>query len=196
VEVQSAAVKPETPLGRELDAALDEVLALSNLEALFGTDATRNPCEPFSRHFARQVRLALAALPACTNPYLWQMLAGTYPPNYPAPWFTLPRRSALPEIRYIQSFMLDALTDSEGSYDFIHLSNILDWLSPDAAQSTLRKAWSALNTGGWIFIRQLNSTLDVAALGPEFQWKQGEASRAHAMDRSFFYRALHLGQKQ
>jgi len=75
---QSRLIAPETPLGQQLDAAFDSVMALPNLIALFGESATRNSHEPFSHHFARRTRLALATLPAATNPYLWQMLLGRF----------------------------------------------------------------------------------------------------------------------
>ena len=52
-----------------------------------------------------------------------------------------------------------------GSYDFVHLSNILDWLSPEEARATLDVAHAALRPGGWVLIRQLNSTLDIPCFG-------------------------------
>ena len=49
---------------------------------------------------------------------------------------------------------------------------------------------------GWTLIRQLNSTLDVRGMGPQFDWLAAEADELHARDRSFFYRALRLGRKR
>jgi S-adenosylmethionine-diacylglycerol 3-amino-3-carboxypropyl transferase len=60
----------------------------------------------------------------------------------------------------------------------------------------LETAWRALRRGGCVLVRQLNSSLDVRALGSGFEWDV-EGSRAmHERDRSFFYRALHLGFKR
>ena len=53
-----------------------------------------------------------------------------------------------------------------------------------------------MRPGGWVFVRQLNSTLDVPALGESFRWHEDEARAMHRRDRSFFYRALHLGRKE
>jgi S-adenosylmethionine-diacylglycerol 3-amino-3-carboxypropyl transferase len=91
--------------------------------------------------------------------------------------------------------MDDALAAAPGQFDFIHLSNILDWLSPAAARTTLERAWAVLAPGGYVLIRQLNSTLDIPALGSRFDWQTVEAEKLHSRDRSFFYRALHLGKR-
>jgi S-adenosylmethionine-diacylglycerol 3-amino-3-carboxypropyl transferase len=92
--------------------------------------------------------------------------------------------------------MAEALEAAPASFDFVHLSNILDWLSPEKARATLELAWRALRHGGRTLIRQLNSVLDIPSLGPMFHWLTPEANDLHARDRSFFYRALHLGRKQ
>jgi S-adenosylmethionine-diacylglycerol 3-amino-3-carboxypropyl transferase len=92
--------------------------------------------------------------------------------------------------------MTEALWRARGEYDFVHLSNILDWLNPEQARVTLDLAHAALRPGGWTLIRQLNSTLDIPASGPGFSWRAEEALALHARDRSYFYRALHLGRKR
>ena len=92
--------------------------------------------------------------------------------------------------------MVDALrARPEAAADFVHLSNILDWLSPEAASETLALAWRALRPGGVVVVRQLNSSLDIPPLGPRFAWLRGLATAWHRRDRSFFYRALHVGRK-
>jgi S-adenosylmethionine-diacylglycerol 3-amino-3-carboxypropyl transferase len=193
---QERRLAPATPLGRRLDAALDTVMALPNLVRLFGEEATKNPAEPFARHFARRLRHVLATLPADCNPYLWQMLRGRYPPGSVAPWLTAPAPARLPQVTWAVSFMTDALAAAPASFDFVHLSNILDWLAPEKAQATLELALRSLRPGGWTLIRQLNSTLDMPEIGRMFDWATPEANDLHARDRSFFYRALHLGRKR
>ncbi|MCI0704205.1 MAG: BtaA family protein [Planctomycetia bacterium] len=193
---QHRRVAPETPLGRALDTALDTAMSLPNLVALFGEGATRNQVEPFSRHFARRIRHCFATLPAASNPFLWQMLGGRYPVNHPADWFALPSPTRMPEDTFRHAFMADALYEHPGEFDVVHLSNILDWLSPEEATATLELAAQALRSEGQVIIRQLNSTLDIPALGPMFAWDAQTAAELHARDRSFFYRALHLGRKR
>jgi S-adenosylmethionine-diacylglycerol 3-amino-3-carboxypropyl transferase len=192
---QQKSIEARTPLGCRLDEALDMAMALPNLVRLFGEDAANNPVEPFSRHFARRIRHVLATLPADSNPYLWQMLQGRYAAGHTAPWLTTPAPAQWPQITWATSFMTDALAGAPTSFDFVHLSNILDWLTPEKARATLELAWQALRPGGWTLIRQLNSTLDIPSLGPMFHWLPHQANALLARDRSFFYRALHLGRK-
>lgn len=193
---QSRRAHPSTQFGKALDAAFDSVMALPNLIGLFGEGATRNRCEPFSRHFAGRTRHVLATLPAADNPYLWQLLHGTFPPGVTYPWLSTPRPVRLPEVQWTVGAMADALRGRSEEFDVIHLSNILDWLSPEEARSTLESAWSALRRGGLTFIRQLNSSLDVPASGAQFEWQEGAAGQLHLRDKSFFYRKLHLGLKR
>ena len=193
---QERRVAPAAPLGRALDEAMGRVLSLPNLVRLFGEEATRNRVEPFARHFARRVRHVLATLPAAINPYLWQMLAGRYPPGHPAPWLAVPTPHRTAEITWTHGFVADALRAAPGSFDLVHLSNVLDWLPPPRAAETLENAWRALAPGGRVLVRQLNSTLEIPRLGPMFDWLGPEAAMLHARDRSFFYRALHLGRRR
>lgn len=193
---QSRRTDLATPLGQALDEAFDRAMDLPILIRLFGEGATQNRVQPFARHFAERTRHVLATLPAADNPYVWQVLAGRYPPGNAAPWFAAPAPVRLPEITWNNAFMDDALRRSPESYDFVHLSNILDWLSPEEARATLDYAHAALCPGGWTLIRQLNSTLDIPSLGEGFDWRADEARSLHASDRSYFYRGLYLGRKR
>jgi S-adenosylmethionine-diacylglycerol 3-amino-3-carboxypropyl transferase len=185
----------DTDLGQALDAAFDDAFDLANLIALFGAGATQNPVEPFARHFARRTRAALAVGPAADNPYLWQVLLGRYPPTAAAPWLDLPVLPRLPPITSEVAVMNAALDHAGEDYDFVHLSNILDWLSATEASTILALAWAALRPGGVVLIRQLNSTLDIRGLHGRFTWLAEESAALHARDRSYFYRAVHLGRK-
>jgi len=193
---QRALVSPGAPLGQALDAALALVMALPNLVGLFGEEATQNPVQAFDRHFAERLRAASAVFPAASNPYLWQMLRGRYPEGFPAPWLATPRPKSLPATSWECAPMLPVLKRAPGSFDFVHLSNILDWLPARHAAETLAHAAAALRLGGCVLVRQLNSSLDIPALGPQFRWDIDGARELHQRDRSFFYRALHLGYRR
>lgn len=193
---QSRRAHPSTRFGKALDAAFDSVMALPNLIGLFGEGATRNRCKPFSRHFAARTRHLLATMPVADNPYLWQLLYGAFPPGVTYPWLGAPKPVRLPEVQWTVATMTDALRGRSEEFDLIHLSNILDWLSPEEARSTLESAWRALRRGGLTFIRQLNSNLNMPALETAFEWQEGLANELHLRDRSFFYRKLHLGLKR
>jgi S-adenosylmethionine-diacylglycerol 3-amino-3-carboxypropyl transferase len=193
---QSRRVDPATEFGRALDVAFDSVMALPNLIGLFGEGATRNRCEPFSRHFARRTRHVLATQPAAENPYLWQMLRGRFPDGCMSPWLSAARSGRMPEVTWTVSDMAAALKWETEAVNFVHLSNILDWLSSDEARSILELTWRALRPGGWTFIRQLNSNLDIPSLSSAFEWQKEVAEMLHARDRSFFYRKIHLGRRR
>ena len=138
----------------------------------------------------------ITTLPAVENPYLWQMLLGRNPPASAAPWLLAVAPVRMPRIEWSQSPMVEALAGAREDFDVVHLSNILDWLAPEAAARTLELAERALRPGGLTIVRQLNSTLDVPKLAPQLEWLRREASQLHARDRSFFYRALHVGKKR
>jgi S-adenosylmethionine-diacylglycerol 3-amino-3-carboxypropyl transferase len=195
---RSALVAPNAPLGRALDESLDRVMALPNLIRLFGTSATRNRRRPFSRHFAERTRHAIAQLSTHDNPYLWQFLLGRYPPNQMVPWLNMPAPAKLPQITEFIGSMDAAVEAAEGEFDFIHLSNILDWLDQDQASRTLELAANKLRYDGYVLIRQLNSTLDIPALGDRFHWILDENIEYMSADTddSFFYTQLHLGRKR
>ena len=167
---QAERAAPGATLSRCIDQAMDDVLRRSNLVCLFGEEAVRNPAASFAKHFSNRLRHVLATLPAKDNPYLWQMLKGCYPPGTMAPWLAKPRPARIPSLTWELGTIVGALADRPGEFDFVHLSNILDWLGPDDARTTLDVARRALRPGGWTLIRQLNSTLDVERLGDGFEW--------------------------
>jgi S-adenosylmethionine-diacylglycerol 3-amino-3-carboxypropyl transferase len=116
------------------------------------------------------------------------------PATTPAPWLAAPAPRGSPPSHSTTGPA--ALAAEPRAFDLDHLSNVLDWLTPDAAAATLATAAEGLRPGGWVFIRQLNSTLDVRRLGPAFDWRTDESADLLARDRSFFYRSLHLGRKR
>lgn len=193
---QARLVAPDTDLRAALDRAFDDAMRLENLVALFGAEATRNPLQDFSRHFAERTYHALATLPARANPFLAQLLLDP-PTDAGSPdWLPAPAPARWPEIVCTHAPMVDALRAlPEAGADFVHLSNILDWLSPEAAGETLALAWRALRPRGVVVVRQLNSSLYIPPLGPRFGWQRALAAAWHARDRSFFYRALHIGRR-
>ena len=193
---QAERAAPNSTLGQRIDEAMDDVMQTPNLVRLFGEDAVRNPAAPFSTHFAHRLRHVLATQPDHNNPYLWQMLKGCYPPGSTAPWLARLRPAHLPSVTSGVGTMVGALADRPGEFHFVHLSNILDWLAPEDARTTLDLARRALRPGGGILVRQLNSTIDIERLGDGFVWLGAEARRLHQADRSFFYRALHLGRRR
>jgi S-adenosylmethionine-diacylglycerol 3-amino-3-carboxypropyl transferase len=186
---------PTTPLVSAPDAAFARAMSLPILVRLFGEAATRNRVEPFAAHFVRRLRHVLATMPASTNAFLSQVLLGRYPPSVRAPWLSAPRPARLPSITWEASPMAEALRSRREEWHLVHLSNILDWLPDVEAEETLAAAWLALRPGGLVIIRQLNSTLDIRRIPSGFIWDAEASERLLARDRSYFYRAIHLGRK-
>jgi S-adenosylmethionine-diacylglycerol 3-amino-3-carboxypropyl transferase len=170
-------------------------MALPNLVSLFGEGATRNPRETFASHFASRLRWVLGAQPAAGNPFLSQMLLGRFTPGAEHFWLRQPAMESAPAVTWEASPMVPALRRRKGEFDVVHLSNILDWLAPEEARETLECAFFALRPGGWVIVRQLNSVLDIPALCAGFRWHAGAGAALLERDRSFFYRAVCVGQR-
>lgn len=172
--------------------------SLANLVALFGEGATRNPRQPFADHFASRTNQAQQRPDAASNPFLRQVTEGRFPPNVAWDWldsqtWNRPRRT--PQYRRGEmAAVLSSLPDE--SADFVHLSNILDWLTPEAGAALLRETSRVLRRDGITLIRQLNSSLDIPALTSPLCWDHERGQRLAAQDRSYFYPQIHWGVAQ
>lgn len=196
LEEQASLLAPDSAAGIALDMALERVMEQNNLVLLFGKKATANRLQPFARHFASRIRYFLATQHACQSPYLAQMLLGHFFGEIKTPWLTMECRGDFPQTIYHPCLMDEALQSLKSdSQTIVHLSNILDWLSPREALKTLQLAWKALIPGGKVVIRQLNSNLNIPYLGVPFRWLKEPAEDLHAADRSFFYRNFYIGEK-
>ncbi len=199
-EVCFAQLRAALARGLTLEAALADAMSLPNLVALFGAQATQNPARPFHEHFAARIRLAEARPDARENPFLSQMLGGSFPVRCRYDWLRLEARFGLrmaAEPVWLTGRMADVLRDlPPGRAAFVHLSNILDWLPPHEAEATLAAATRALRPGGRLIVRQLNSTLDIPALAADIAWDGARGRAFAAADRSFFYPHIHVGVRR
>ncbi|MDP4625532.1 MAG: BtaA family protein [Akkermansiaceae bacterium] len=191
----SAMIAAETKMGTALDTAFASALRLENLIALFGEGATHNPRRPFHSHFIAQLRDITARQPPSENPWIWQILEGNFPPSTLPDWLQ-GHAPIITQPEYIHSTMMEALAATpQASMDFIHLSNILDWLPQEEAKATLAAAHRVLRQGGYLIIRQLNSSLEIPSLFPSLKWQPKEAHRLQLADRSFFYPEILLATR-
>lgn len=122
------------------------------------------------------------------------MLASRLPVGGMLAWMRLPRRASPPAVEYFLGDMREALEARRGGFDFIHLSNILDWLGDAERAALLDAARRALRPGGFILIRRLNSDLGATGLDCGVDWLDERAEQLNANDRSAIYAGLHLGR--
>ncbi len=194
-------LQSDTTTGQAFATAFASALSLPNLVALFGKGATQNPRRPFHEHFLAQLQAWVTHQAPRGNPFIRQMLLPASQADSYADWLELPQLDpqTLPCITYHHSTMLQHLEQtSRESIDFLHLSNILDWLSISEAQTTLQAAQNVLRPGGYLIIRQLNSSLDLPSLLAELgSLKQLDelSNNLTISDRSFFYPAIHVAQR-
>ena len=178
-----------------LRETLNDVMNLSNLVELFGEEATRNRLQDFSDHFFQRIMWAFRQLPTQSNHFLWQVLLGRSPPHHSIPWLRMPLPHRNVQMEFHECSVEDYLFKSEQTFNYIHLSNVLDWLTDEQARSLLSSTWNHLESGGYTLIRQLNSDLNIRGLNDQFEWLIPDAKEMLARDRSFFYRDLHLARK-
>lgn len=188
-----------TLIGEAMEQAFTEVMALPNLVCLFGEEATRNPRQSFSDHFIGRTYAAFRRTVPRENPFLWQILAGRFNGGFTYDWLRPDEGADAPltsQVEWHHGKMIEVLEGmAPDSADLVHLSNILDWLSPEEGLLTLERARRVLRTGGRVMIRQLNSTLDIAAIDAGFEWDESLGRSMEERDRSFFYPGIFVGVK-
>ena len=91
--------------------------------------------------------------------------------------------------------MQDYLAQIDVQFDYIHLSNVLDWLTVEEARALLELTWNRLKPEGYTLIRQLNSDIPIRTLGERFTWLDEESDTLHREDLSYFYRGVHCGRR-
>lgn len=191
-----AELRAEMARGTGRDDALRRVMSQANLEILFGREAAQNPRRPFHEHFAWRSRVAFARNDAGVNPFLRQMYEGRFASGHRYDWL---ENDCTPQAEVIwhhgrMTDVLDSL--AAASAGFVHLSNILDWLTPPQAAATLTAAARALQPGGRLLVRQLNSSLAFDSLTDAFVWDHALGQRMVEEDRSFFYPHIFAGVRR
>jgi S-adenosylmethionine-diacylglycerol 3-amino-3-carboxypropyl transferase len=190
---------PEKLSSEQRAEGFSTVMALPILVKLFGSEATANAVTDFHRHFHQQTEAVLLEDPEMEGPFLSQMLRGRYT-EAGHPWHTAPITGIDGVVHFRNEPMFDVLASVEtDSMDMVHLSNILDWLTPEQARATLHESARVLRSGGVVTVRQLNSRLAIRELSTpgreSFRWMDELSAELLAQDRSFFYRDFVVGKK-
>ena len=157
------------------------------LEAMFGPDATQHAAPgSYTGYFQRVFERGLLREDARDNPFLHHVLLGHYLdregclPHYlasPAPAY----RFAFHEARVDDSIDLAA-------FDFVNLSNILDWMSAEDIARLFAKVRSELRPDAVVMWRQLNNERELETeLNDLFDFDTSWQRSLLARDRSLFY---------
>jgi len=162
----------------------DLFFADSLLVTMFGPDAVQH-AEPgsYPGYFRGVFERGLVAPEAHSNPFLHHVLLGCYLRGCEPAYITLPRAES--------SFTMICATLQQvdvAPFDFVSLSNILDWTPPDGVRSLAGRLGDQLRSGATIVMRQLNNDADLeAAFGPRFDFDRELGAELTALDRSLFY---------
>ncbi len=173
------------------------------LLAMFGEAALQHaPAGSYPGYFRAAIERGLARPEAFNNPFLHHLLLGHY----------LDRPGALPEfltapppagsLKLIAA-PIAAGTEHEATlphfaaYDLIGLSNICDWMAPEATNALLARLRREVRPGTVVLWRQLNNVRDLAAgLGPAFRFDAAWDAQQRTGDRSCFYNRIGAGARR
>jgi S-adenosylmethionine-diacylglycerol 3-amino-3-carboxypropyl transferase len=126
------------------------------------------------------------------NPFLHHIFLGRYLETCPPDFLRDPPTDPLFEMIHGD---LSAVRDLR-AYDFIGLSNILDWMPPSEIDNLLMRLREETMPGTVVVWRQLNNKQDIAAqLADVFSFRSDLEQRLHEADRSLFYSSLHIGER-
>ncbi len=165
------------------------------LHAMFGPAATQH-ARPgsYPDYFRRAIERGLQRVDAFDNPYLQHVLLGRY----------MARRESWPEFlrltpRPLRATWIDGTLEAVPSFapfDFVDLSNVLDWSDRTQIDALARRLGHELRPGARVLWRQLNDPEDLEArFAPWFTFDAARAAELLASERSVFYDGLHLGTR-
>lgn len=190
-----AATAPALFAHRYWPVAFQLFFADPMLHAMFGPAATQH-ARPgsYPDYFRRVVERGLLRDDAFDNPYLQHVLSGRY----------MERRESWPEFlrlepRSLRAAWIDGTLDAVPSFapfDFVDLSNVLDWSDRAQIDAQARRLGHELRPGARVLWRQLNDPEDLEArFAPHFTFDAATARALLAADRSLFYESLHVGTR-
>lgn len=151
------------------------------LRAMFGPAAVQHAAPgSYVRYFRAVYERMLAAPP---SPFSAHVLRGRYDedalPDYlrhaPVPTRFVP---LLGTLQHVPDF---------GEYDLVHLSNVLDWTEPEAADALTTRVARELRPGAAVTVRQLNNARPIPLPGVDVREVPDEGS--------FFYTRTLIGRK-
>lgn len=167
------------------------------LRAMFGPDAIQH-ADPgsYPDHFRRQIEAGLHAPDRARNPWLHHVLLGHYlddPDTWP-PFLRDPPKDRRPFRTIAGDF---AAVPSFEPYDFVQLSNVLDWMDDAGCRHLATRLGAELRPGARILWRQLNDPRDlVGHFAPAFDFDARADAELTAAERALFYDQVHCGTRR
>ncbi|MCR9244889.1 MAG: BtaA family protein [bacterium] len=167
------------------------------LVTMFGPDAVQH-AEPgsYPGYFRRRIEAGLVAADRDRNPWLHHVLLGHYLPaavTWP-PFLQEPPRDLEP-FEVLPVTLLEV--DSFAPYDFVQLSNVLDWMSETDCRALAGRLGTELRPGSRVLWRQLNDPRDlVGHFESAFKFSEIRDGQLTESERSLFYDAVHLGTRR
>lgn len=178
----------------EITSLFNEHFSLDTLVGLFGKEAVQNRAKPYSLHFYNRFIWSLQHQFIHQNPFFYQFAYLAYPKLAQTDFLSLPPFRPK-HITLHHCTMFDHLVScASNSYDFIHLSNILDWLDAESRQKVLKETSRVLKPCGKVLIRQLNSTMTIENTS-QISFKTIPEADLIKNDLSFFYPKTYIGVK-
>lgn len=161
------------------------------LEAMFTPAATRHALPgSYPAYFRRIFERGLRRDDAVANPFLHHVLLGRYRPEHAPPYLSRPLDRSRVEL--VPS-SLEEIEDFS-RYDFVGLSNVMDWMDAPAIDRLTASLRESLAPGSAVVWRQLNHAEDLAPrLASRVRFDDALGESLLARDRSLFYDRLRVG---
>lgn len=164
------------------------------LLAMFGPAAVQHAVRgSYPGYFQRRLEAGLAAADRATNPWLHHVLLGHYLADEAAwPPFLRERPGDLRPFAVLPHDLL--AVKSFADFDFVHLSNVLDWMDDAACRALADRLARELRPGAAILWRQLNDPRPlIGYFAPAFAFDAARDGELTTRERALFYDQVHLG---
>ena len=116
-------------------------------------------------------------------------------PHYLEPQHYVLVKQNLDQLHVFQGYAEDAIAQY-GRFDYMNLSNIFEYMSPELFENTAKGLLNGLNSGGKLGYWNLMVTRSIASKFPnEVQNEEALSKALTAIDKGFFYQQFHLDTK-
>lgn len=120
---------------------------------------------------------------------------GNLLPHYLEPENYEKIKANLDKIHVFKGFAEDAIAQY-GMFDYMNLSNIFEYMSPEQFETVARGLLNGLNTGGKLAYWNLMVTRSIAGrFSNEVKNHEQLSNQLSGVDKGFFYQQFHLDQK-